>query len=181
MRAGINLLPGEVRRPRVIPWGKMLVTLLGLAVASSLTAGWWWLDMQETSARAELGSLQREEARLQAEVTALRELERARALQLEKQRFYETTLETRPFWEAVRALGQVSPAGIRVDTLGIAAGGALVMEGVSPDLGTVAELMNALAASGLYVSNRVVFPEPFKDKPEVRVPFRLTATLGGGG
>lgn len=182
-KTAVNLLPEEARpAPRRFPWRRLGATVLGLLAAAALAVAAWVLHAQRQAAAAAVSSLREEEARLQAELQATRDLPRVRARLEERRRFVAENRETRDAWRLLQALSEAAPQGVLLRDLSLDEGDAMVLEGTAPDLVSVAAFMRRLEGSGLFRQARVVFPEAFaaSDGRQV-IPFRLTVTAVRGG
>ncbi len=181
-KAAVNLLPPEVRPARRLPWRRLALGFAAVAAVAGLAGLGWSLHAARRAAADEVASLRREEARLEAELAAVRELPRTRASLEEKRRFVRETGETRQVWRLLQALAEAAPAGVIVSDLTLDEEDAAVVEGTAPGLAAVAAFMRHLEGTGLFRRPQVVFPAPFSEAGGRQViPFRITATVVRGG
>lgn len=181
MKTAINLLPLEVRAAHRFPWRKLGQAMITLTVAGAVAAAAWFAYNWQIEYNAELQAVREETAQMQAVVRARDELVRVEAVIERKQGFIDGTREKRPLWRVLQALTETAPPGVTVNSFTLDDPEALTVEGTAPSLTAVARFLRAMESSGFYVSPVVVFPQAFSTEGnQVKVPFKITAGLGGG-
>lgn len=180
MKTAINLLPVEARSTPRFPWRRVGRLTGALLTAGGVSAAAWWAYRWQADYHAELRAVREEAGRLQAVVSARDELARAEAALREKQAFVDRTGETRRLWRVLQALAEAAPQGVTVSAFTVDDPDAVTIEGTASSLTAVARFLRAMEESGFYASPVVVFPQPFSAQGgQVRVPFRISARLGG--
>lgn len=181
MKATINLLPLELRVVWHFPWRRLGRAMAVLVAACVVAAAAWGVYSWLAGYNTELHAVRAEATQLRAVVSARDELVRVEGVLKKKQGFVDQTKETRSLWRALRTLGEAAPSGVTMGSFALEGSGALTVEGVAPSLVAVARFLRGMETSGFYISTQVVFPQPFVTLDgQVSIPFKITASLGGG-